>query len=60
MRRRDGLLVVAGMWAFIAAWVSLFIWPLWAAIGWLVGLFAITLFAALFVWPHNEDGRENQ
>jgi hypothetical protein len=44
-----------GIWALLGAWVCLFIWPLWAGIGWLVALAVLMLYAALFVWP-NETG----
>lgn len=54
MRRRDGVLCVLGIWALILAWGALFIWPLWAGIGWIIGICSLMLYAALFVWP-NED-----
>lgn len=57
MRRKDGLAVVGGLWALLAAWAALFIWPIWAGIGWLVGLTALLIYAALFVWLDSGEGK---
>lgn len=46
---------VLAFWAVMGAWVALYIWP-WTIAFWLVGLFALMVFAAVFVWPGGAEG----
>jgi hypothetical protein len=55
MTRRNGLAVVLGSWTLMGAWAALFFWPVYAGVVWLVALFALMVYAALFVWPSQTD-----
>ena len=55
MTRRDGVLVVLGLWGIVGYFCLCAIWPLiFVPVG-LVALFAFMLYCALFVWPNQDE-----
>lgn len=53
MSRRDGLLLVFGVWGGIGYLMLLLEWPLIFGPILLAALFLASLYLALFVWPKN-------
>jgi hypothetical protein len=54
VRRRDGVLLVTGMLGVIALWAATLVWW-WLAFVWLVLIVGVLYYAALFVWPHEDE-----
>ena len=54
-KRRDGVLLVLGVWALTGWLLLLFVWPLVFGVLTLIALFVVPLYLAIFVWPHMEE-----